>query len=77
MRWSMTAVTWSITGMNRNSLNRNLKASCSLLTRSVGLPPPFQSEQFCAVTAEGGEYGAMQNHPQARPRALWITLSSV
>jgi hypothetical protein len=37
---------------------------------------PVQSEQFCSDTAEGGEYGAI-HYRQARPRTLWITLSSV
>jgi hypothetical protein len=31
----------------------------------------FTSEQFCSLTAEGGEYGAMQNrHPQGRRGAM-------
>ena len=33
-----------------------LTASCPLVTKSVGLPPPFQSEQFCSVTVIDGAY---------------------
>jgi hypothetical protein len=32
------------------------RGECPLVTKSVGLPPPFQSEQFCSVTVIDAAY---------------------
>ena len=39
-----------------------------VLTQSVGLPPPFQSEQFCSVTVVDGAYVTPQQSVRARRR---------
>jgi hypothetical protein len=38
------------------SSHHDLIASCPLVTKSVCLPPPFQSEQFCSVTVIDAAY---------------------
>jgi hypothetical protein len=42
-----TTVCCRLSGKKRHN---DLTLPCLLMTQSVGLPPPFQSERFCSVT---------------------------